>query len=33
MKNCSVLASISAAAGGRYTPQIGGLPISDDGDP
>src|SRR4051795_615192 len=24
-------ASISAAPGGRYTPQIGGLPITDDG--
>ena len=24
-------ASISAATGGRYTPQIGGLPITDDG--
>ena len=24
-------ASISAATGGRFTPQIGGLPITDDG--
>jgi glc operon protein GlcG len=24
-------AAISAATGGRYTPQIGGLPITDDG--
>ena len=24
-------ASISAATGGRYTPQIGGLPVTDDG--